>query len=144
MQLHKELETLFSKRLCVWNSYLSVCNKERKNDYEDYCRNLLLQDKRGCTIDNVGRNFNDCCEEELRDFVENSPFCPILVKEEFKESQECTEVNQDEDLFVFGDSLYIEPDENLEMAQRNDHIHLYELAIDEDKLEDRYENSDPN
>jgi len=49
-----------------------------------WCRNLLLQDKPGCYLDNVGVNFNGSCEEELRDFVNNSPFCPQLVKEEFE------------------------------------------------------------
>ena len=39
--------------------------KKGKNNYEDYCRNLLLQDKPGCTLDNVGKNFNNSCEEEL-------------------------------------------------------------------------------
>ena len=49
--------------------------KKGKPNYELYCRCLLLADKPGCTFDNVGKNFNSC-EEELRDFVENSEYCP--------------------------------------------------------------------
>ena len=34
----------------------------------------------------VGTLF-DTCEEELKDFVDNSPFCPNLLKAEFEQSQ---------------------------------------------------------
>ena len=56
--------------------------KKGKPHYEEYCKNLLLQDKPGCTLDTVGKAFSSC-EEELKDFVENSEFCPNLVKVEF-------------------------------------------------------------
>ena len=110
----------------------------------------MLQDKPGCTFDNVGKNFQSC-EEELRDFVENSPFCPNLVKEEFEESQKAgIDIQQDQDPFVFGDSLYIAPEGNAERAPKDDYMHLHELADDEDNeddldtLENDYENPDPN
>ena len=112
---------------------------------------MLLEDTQGFTLDNVGKNFNDSCEKELRDFVENFPLCPNLLKEEFKESQkEAINVKQDEDPFVFGDLLYIDPEGNPERAQKDDFMHLRELANDEDTeidldtLEDKYEHSDPN
>ena len=63
-----------------------VVNKGRKN-YEEYCKNLLLQDKPGCYLDSVGKGQFKSCEDELRDFVENSEFCPQTVKDDFKESQ---------------------------------------------------------
>ena len=60
--------------------------KKGKPHYEEYCKNLLLQDKPGCTLDIVRKAFRSC-EEELKDFVENSEFWPNLVKVEFDESQ---------------------------------------------------------
>ena len=89
--------------------------------YEDYCRSLLLADKPGCTIYNVGSNF-ESCEEELRDFVENSPFCPDLIKKDFLESQIVKETNKiDKYLSNISDELFQEsvfrpenePDEQL-------------------------------
>ena len=44
------------------------------NSYEDYCRTMLLTDKPGCTLENVGKAPFESCEEELKDFVENSEF----------------------------------------------------------------------
>ena len=121
--------------------------KKGKENYEEYCRCLLLQDKPGCSFDNVGKMFGSC-EEELKDFVENSPFCPNLVKEEFKESQKSSSnIQQEQDPFVFGDSLYIEPEGKPERALKDDYMHLHELANDkdlEDDQEDEYENHDPN
>ena len=55
------------------------------NNYEEYCKTLLLQDKPGCYFSNVGKNFESCAAE-LKDFVENSEFCPDLVKQEYYES----------------------------------------------------------
>ena len=66
-------------------TYKYIVNKSSPH-YEDYCKTLLLQDKPGCYFSNVGKNF-ESCEAELRDFVENSEFCPKLVKEDFKKSQ---------------------------------------------------------
>ena len=72
--------------------------------YEDYCQNLLLQDKPGCTLDNVGKididgNKFENCEAELSHFVENSEYCPYLVKEEFRESQIPTDDPAGKDCF---------------------------------------------
>ena len=57
----------------------------RNFKFEDWCRYMLLAEKPGCYLDNVGKNFSSCFEE-LRDFVENSHCCPKVVKEEFEES----------------------------------------------------------
>ena len=100
----------------------------------------MLQDKPGCTIDNVGKNFTSC-EEELRDFVENSEFCPNLVKEEFKESQKVSdESNQEEDPFIAGDALYVEPDGQPERAAKDEYMHLYDLGHEEDPELDEVQN----
>ena len=124
--------------------------KKGRNNYEEFCRCLLLQDKPGCTFDNVGKNF-ESCEEELRDFVKTSPFGPNLLKEEFEESQKHgIDIQQDQDPFVFGDSLYIQPEGNPEKAPNDNYMHLHDLADDEDNevdldtLENEYENSNPN
>ena len=107
-----------------------VVNKKKKH-YEDYCRCLLLQDKPGCTFDNVGKEF-ESCEEELRDFVENSPLCPNLVKEEFKESQRGGEnPEQNQDPFIGGDFLYMDDEEDPERAPRDDVMELYALNDDD-------------
>ena len=58
-----------------------------KNIYEDFCKWMLLTDKPGCTLENVGKDPFGSCEEELRDFVKNSEFCPELVKKDFYDSQ---------------------------------------------------------
>ena len=58
-----------------------------KEQYEKYCRSLLLMEKPGCYLSNIGTEF-DSCEAELKDFVENSEFCSNVIKENFKESQE--------------------------------------------------------
>ena len=54
--------------------------------YQNFCRCLLLCEKPGCYISNVGTNFENF-EEELRDFVLNSKFCPMLAREDFEKSQ---------------------------------------------------------
>ena len=100
----------------------------------------MLQDKPGCTLDNVGKNFNSC-EEELRDFVENSEYCPNLVKEEFKESQKVSdESNQEEDPFIAGDALYVEPEGQPERAAKDEYMHLYDLGHEEDPELDEIQN----
>ena len=48
-------------------------------------------DKPGCTLENVGKTPFGSCEEELKDFVENSKFCPGLVKKDFEDSQNVVE-----------------------------------------------------
>ena len=127
--------------------------KKGKPNYELYCRCLLLADKPGCTIDNVGKNFSSC-EEELRDFVENSEYCPNLVKEDFKESQiESDESNQaigqEEDPLIVGDALYVEPEGEPERAPKDDYMHLYDLGHELDdpeseEVQHEYDNQDPN
>ena len=106
--------------------------KKGKPHYEEYCKNLLLQDKPGCTLDNVGQAFSSC-EEELKDFVETSEFCPNLVKEEFIESQRISaDPNQAEDPFIVGDALYVEPEGKPERAPKDEVMHLYDLGHDAD------------
>ena len=51
-------------------SYKYIVHKGKPH-YEEYCKNVLLMDKPGCTLENVGKSFSSY-EEELRDFVENS------------------------------------------------------------------------
>ena len=65
--------------------YKYVVHKTNKL-YQRYCKSLLLFEKPGCYLSNVGQGF-DSYESELKDFVENSEFCPTMVKEDFKESQ---------------------------------------------------------
>ena len=121
-----------------------------KPHYEEYCKNLLLQDKPGCTLDTVGKAFSSC-EEELKDFVENSEFCPNLVKVEFDESQKISvDPNQAEDPFIAGDALYVEPEGKPERAPKDEVMHLYDLGHDNDSHDgdeidnDFYDNPDPN
>ena len=59
-----------------------VSPKEKKN-FELYCKTILLSEKPGCYPCNVGVGFENF-KEELMDFVNNSPFCPQLIKEEFE------------------------------------------------------------
>ena len=122
--------------------------KKGKKNYEEYCKSLLLQDKPGCTLDNVGKNF-DSCEEELKDFVENSQFCPNLVKEEFHESQRIgDDFNQEQDPFIAGDALYVEPEERPERAPKDEYMHLYDLGHEgnpeADEVENEFDDPDPN
>ena len=114
--------------ISLHNPNIQIHLKKGSKNYEEYCRCLLLQDKPGCTFDNVGKTF-DSCEEELKDFVENSQFCPNLVKEEFKESQ--TEgSDQGKDPFFAGDPLYTEGEANPERAPKDDFMHLHDLGED--------------
>lgn len=53
--------------------------------YEELCKWLLLQNKPGCYLDNVGQGYA-ACEEEPREFT-TSPLCHMLVKSEFAKSQ---------------------------------------------------------
>ena len=68
-------------------------------------------DKPGCYMQNVGTLF-DKCEDELKDFVNNSPYCPDALKAEFEQSQRVVSENKKEksvegDAF---DELYAELD----------------------------------
>ena len=108
-----------------------------KPRYEEYCQNLLLQDKPGCYLDNVGKNF-ESCEEELKDFVENSPFCPQLVKDEFKESQSKHEITDDPDPFTTGDDLYLQAEKIPDNMPRDETMQVYAGDFEE------IHNVDPN
>ena len=107
-----------------------IVNKKRPN-YEMWCKNVLLQDKPGCYLDNVGKNFEGSCEAELKDFVENSPFIPELIKEEFTKSQAGNEVGEflDEDLgedpIIAGDDLYIQPENVPINVPRDETMQVY-------------------
>ena len=81
--------------------------------YEKSCRNRLLQFKPGTTPDNVLGGF-ETHEDCLKDFVENHPRCPGLIKEEFENAQvkkvkkkgtEKEEDNYDDFLDVSDDDL---------------------------------------
>ena len=85
--------------------------KKTNKSYEQNCRNVLLSDKPGCYLNNVGTGFNSF-EEELRDFVLNSEHCPPLIKLEFEESQLETQ-NEDSNSDVPQDQpLLISPLQN--------------------------------
>ena len=107
--------------------------KKGKPNCEEFYKNLLLQDKPGCTFENVGKNF-ESCEEEFRDFVENSPYCPELLKQEFADSQKLGGSNENKDVWVEGDPLYVEPEGEPERAPRDDLDILHNL-VDEDDLD---------
>lgn len=122
-------------------TYRYVVNKSKPN-YEEFCRCILLMDKPGAYLDNVGNGF-ESCSEELKDFVENSPFCPQLVKDEFKESQidvKEPEADNDKDpeskdgktvkpkKVVQGnalDELYIDKPDNVPNAPREDWMEMF-------------------
>ena len=114
--------------------YRYVVNKDRKN-YEDYCKSLLLQDKPGCYLDNVGTGQFKSCQEELKDFVENSEFCPQLVKDDFKESQKDIKSNDQSSPNTFAgenvpEELYIENDCDPVNAQPEAWFDLHNLFGD--------------
>ena len=96
------------------------------------------------------KNFN-CCEEELKEFVKSSQFCPNLVKEEFNESQKemiNDESNQEQDPFIGGDTLYEEPEGIPERAAKDDYMHLYDLGHEEDTeiddVQNEFDDIEPN
>jgi len=95
-----------------------------KPRYVEYCKNLLLQDKPGSYLDNVGKDF-ESCEMELKYFVENSPFCPQLVKDEFAESQGVVEVTDDADPFTKVDDLYLQAEKIPDNIPRDETIQVY-------------------
>ena len=83
-------------------------NKKNKS-YESWCKFILLAEKPGCYITNGGNDFSSF-EEELRDFVHYSIFCPELVKQEFEQSQLELEVNTCPDnIFEEEDQLLVSP-----------------------------------
>ena len=60
--------------------------KRTHSSYENWCKYILLSEKPGCYITNVGNGFVSF-EEELRDFVLHSKFCHSLIKQDFEDSQ---------------------------------------------------------
>ena len=75
--------------------------------------------KTGCYITNVGKDFQTF-EEELRDFVSHSKFCPQLIKQEFEESQiECENQLHAEDLSDEEDQLLVSPLQNPEEEEED-------------------------
>ena len=102
-----------------------IVNKKKPN-YEEWCKNVLLQDKPGCYFDNAGVNFEKSCELELKDFVENSPFCPELLKDEFMKSQYEMEVTiVEENDFIPGDDLYVQPEKVPDNVPRDETMQVY-------------------
>ena len=125
----------YSKRNVFLNfipSYKYVVHKGKTN-YEDWCRYILLMDKPGCTLENVGKSFSSC-EEELRDFVENHEFCPEVVKNDFRKSQkvvdEAKETSAAGDAF---DELYLEEDKAAENAPKEDWMECFSLGFTDNK-----------
>ena len=111
-------------------TYRFVVHKGKPH-YEEYCKNLLLTDKPGCTLDNVGKGFASC-EAELKDFVENSEFCPVLVKEDFEQSQivvneKINNESVDGDAF---DELYNEVNPVPENAPNEDWMDCFSFGFD--------------
>ena len=86
--------------------------KKKSNSYENWCKFILLSEKPGCYITNVGKEFQSF-EEELRQFVVNSEFCRDLIKEDFEESQlESQEDEIPDDISDDEDQLLLSPLEN--------------------------------
>ena len=76
--------------------FLTIPNKMRnKETFDLFCKCLLFEWKPGCTPQTIGQEFANA-EEELRDFVANSPFCPSFVKHDFNQSQKISAVPQQE------------------------------------------------
>ena len=110
-------------------SYKYIVHKGKPH-YEEFCKNLLLMDKPGCTLENVGELFSSF-EEELKDFVENSEFCPNLLKKEFYESQKVVDESKKEK-YVEGDAfdeLYLEVDKAAENAPKDDWMEVFSLGF---------------
>ena len=140
----REFMVLFSKKwkyspADVWPHFIPTFQfpvKKGKEIFEEYCRNLLLQDKPGCTLDNVGKididgiQF-DSCEDELAHFVRESPYCPDLIKEEFEDSLR-PGGNEDQNPLEAGDALYIQDEDQPERAPKDDYMWLNNLGDEED------------
>ena len=117
-------------------SYKYIVHKGKPH-YEEYCMNLLLMDKPGCTIENVGKSFSSF-EAELKGFVDNSEFCPNLLKKEFAESKKIVNENKKEtysegDAF---DELYMEVDKAAENAPKDDWMEVYSLGFTDNLNDD--------
>ena len=126
-------------------SYRFIVHKGKPH-YEEYCKNRLLMDKPGCYIQSVGNSFSSH-EEELKDFVENSPFCPNALKTDFQQSQKIVSESKKEkcaegDAF---DELYSENDGQAVNAQKDDWMECFSLGHGDDQnkaQEDYAENDD--
>ena len=97
-------------------------------------------DKPGCILENEGESYSSF-EAELKDFVENSEFCPNLLKNEFAESQKVVNESKKEksvegDAF---DELYLEVDQAAENAPKKDWMEYFSLGFT-DNLNDDGEN----
>ena len=108
-----------------------------------YCSKINL-----AAQDNVRKNFTSC-EEEIRDFVDNSEYCPNFIKEEFKESRKVSnESNQEEDPFIAGDAFYVEPEGQPKRAAKDEYMHLndlgYEKNLELDEVQNEFEDPEPN
>ncbi|MCH2545601.1 MAG: AAA family ATPase [Alphaproteobacteria bacterium] len=116
--------------------YVVSCKKPH---YQEWCKYILLQDKPGTNLENVGKNF-DSCEAELQDFVDNSPFCPQLIKDEFKKSQNYQGLNKEgmieDHLGDNMDELYIEPDGVPNNAPREEWMKVHAHENDPDDFID--------
>ena len=124
-------------------SYKYVVHKGRPH-YEEYCKNLLLMDKPGCTLENVGKEYSSC-EAELKDFVENSEFCPGEVKIQFNQSQRVVSESTKETHFEGDafDELYLEADKSSENAPKEDWMECFSLGFtDNDEEEHLVANDD--
>jgi hypothetical protein len=103
----------------VFTPYFTrAVNPNNTELYEKSLRNRLLQFKPGTTPDNVLGGF-ESYEQCVKDFVENNPRCPQLVKELYEDAQkkklkkreaEREEDNYDDFLDVSDDDLRPEID----------------------------------
>ena len=87
-------------------------------------------DKPGCTLENVGVSYSSY-EAEMKEFVENSEFCPNLLKKEFAESQKVVNESRKE-TSVEGDTfdeLYLEVDRAAENAPKDDWMEVFSLGF---------------
>ena len=94
-------------------------------------------DKPGCTLENVGVSYSSY-EAEMKEFVENSEFCPNLLKKEFAESQKVVNESRKE-TSVEGDTfdeLYLEVDRAAENAPKDDWIECFSLGFTDNPNDD--------
>ena len=114
-------------------SYRYIIHKG-KRIYEDFCKWMLLTDKPGCTLENVGKAHFESCEEELKNFVENSEFCPELVKKDFYDSQVAVEGDPNEKPYErdAAEDLYKNPETIPENAPLEDWMKAHGLGATDD------------
>lgn len=117
--------------------------KKKAKSYQSWCKYILLSEKPGFYISNDGTNF-ESYEEELKDFVINSVYCPNLVKHDFEVSQlEDDAEKPTDDVSEEEDQLMVSPlqnsdDDDIIPTQfqinqlHEDHEHEQEHEIDDD------------